>query len=275
MPRRTASPRRGSTQRLRELAIDQLRAVGVPAAEIRAAMRRRMTTRDVLALHLAAVEHDRARAGSVSAAIRSALGRDAIDAAAMIRRLDALARAATLDKRERVIPALRAEPMLNTSPVEAAFRDLPDDLTDVQWDAVIELVDLLEHRDVAARAGDDPTRIFDGSDHAGSGAAMSRKLLDDLISQSHGAWVRGDAPTARRGRVLATRWVNHAASLARTSMHAAATDLLERARRHDPRIERVWQLVAIIRGWSGPPAHIAAFRWLVEAVRAHRAQFKR
>jgi len=275
MPRKAGSPRRGSTQRLRELAIDQLRAVGVPAAAIRAAMRRRMTTRDLLVVHLAALDHSRDRAGRDAAAIRSALGRDAIDAGTVVRRLDALARAAALDQRERVLAALRAEAMLHTSPVEAAFRDLPDDLTDVQWDAVIELVGLLEHRAVADRAGDDPTRIFDDSDDPRADAPMSRKLLDDLVSQAHGAWVRGDPPASRRGRVLATRWVNHAASLARISMHAAATDLLERARGHDPRIERVWQLIAVIRGWSGPPAHIAAFRWLIEAVRAHRNQFRR
>lgn len=261
---------RGPTQRLRALAIDQLRAVGVRPGEITAAFGKRLATRDVVALYLAALDHAHARAGRAAAALRAALDRDTIDPAALVRRLDALARAAALERDGHLLGAVRGTDALHTSVVEAAFRDLPGELTDAQWDAVIELVALLADRDLAARAGDDPTRIFE------LGATpVSRKLLDDLFSQAHGAWVRGDPPASRRGRVLATRWVNHAASLARVSMHTAAGDLLDRARDHDPRIEHVWALVGIIRGWSGPPAHLAAFRWLIEAVRAHRPQFGR
>jgi hypothetical protein len=253
-----------------------LRATGAPAGAVRDAFAGRLGTRRLLALHLAALDHERAHHARAAAVLRGALGRDDVGAAEVMRRLDALDRAAALERDERVAPALRGEasPALTTSAVEAAFRDLPEDLADAQWDAVIELVDLLADRTLALRLGEDATQLFDLADDSRE-AAPWRRLLDDLIAQAHGAWVRHDPPTARRGRVLATRFVSHAASLARVSMHAAATDLLARADRQDPRIERVWALIAIIRSWSGPPPHIAALRWLIEAVRAHRPQFRR
>ena len=37
----------------------------------------------------------------------------------------------------------------------------------------------------------------------------------------------------------------------------------------DPRIERYWQLTAIINGWPPFPSPMPAFEWLIAALRAH------
>ena len=37
----------------------------------------------------------------------------------------------------------------------------------------------------------------------------------------------------------------------------------------DPRIERYWQLTAIINGLPPFPTHAPAFEWLIAALRAH------
>ena len=39
--------------------------------------------------------------------------------------------------------------------------------------------------------------------------------------------------------------------------------------RHRPRIERYWQLTAIINGWPPFPSPMPAFEWLIAALRAH------
>ncbi len=36
----------------------------------------------------------------------------------------------------------------------------------------------------------------------------------------------------------------------------------------DARIERYWQLLAIINGWATPPSAVPAFEWLIAALRA-------
>lgn len=37
----------------------------------------------------------------------------------------------------------------------------------------------------------------------------------------------------------------------------------------DARAERYWQLLGIINGWPPFPAHVPAFEWMIEALRAH------
>jgi hypothetical protein len=39
----------------------------------------------------------------------------------------------------------------------------------------------------------------------------------------------------------------------------------------DPRVERYWQLLAIINGWPAPPALAPVFAWFSEALRQHPA----
>src|SRR5688500_9440722 len=86
----------GDGERLRVIAVRDLRATGVSMRELRAAFARKLGTRGVLAIHLAALDHDRARQTRAAAAIRGALGRDDLDASAVIRRLDALDRVAAI-----------------------------------------------------------------------------------------------------------------------------------------------------------------------------------
>ena len=37
----------------------------------------------------------------------------------------------------------------------------------------------------------------------------------------------------------------------------------------DARAERYWQLLGSINGWPPFPAHVPAFEWVIEALRAH------
>ena len=36
----------------------------------------------------------------------------------------------------------------------------------------------------------------------------------------------------------------------------------------DARVERYWQLLAIINGWEPPPSAVPSFEWLIAALRA-------
>ena len=266
-------------EELRRESMRTLRELGVPVAPVSRALSR-AKPRGILAARLAVIEHESARLARSTAALRAALASPTLDAARVQRRLEALERATAIERREGLADAIRvavdgqAGADLQTSVFEAAFRELPDPMTDAQWNAFFELVELLEERSLA-RAMRDEARWWWVRAVGRFDVASWRKLLDDLVSQAHGAWVRHDPPDGRRGRVLSSRWVNHAASLERVSMHAAALDLVARAEAQDPRIERVWELVATVRGWPSPPPHIVAFRWLLEAVRAHADRFKR
>ena len=159
---------------------------------------------------------------------------------------------------------------------EARFRqsipELPDDPTDAQVDAWVELAGLVNDPDFRARIrqmteaawGADGIRpgpvdkelnnrmmamvdervaplLAAGADPAGPEGAT---LADELVAEFAGTAGREDTPEFRRE------------TLARLELGT------------DARAERYWQLIGLINGWPPIPARVPAFEWLTAALRA-------
>jgi len=143
------------------------------------------------------------------------------------------------------------------------MRELPDELPDdpapSQVDAWIELTDLVTDEDFRQRlrrialAGASPVASHHGYElralalrHAGRATAESiapdsaegRAILDRIIGPG--------LPSAERDELR--RWLETVA---------------------DARVERYWELIAVLNGREPAPPAVPAFTWLIAAMRAH------
>ena len=149
--------------------------------------------------------------------------------------------------------------------------DLPDDPTDEQVDAWIELAELLRDEGFQAKLRAMGQRSFGGDAPAvmPNGPEMMRlaQIVADRVGAAMEAGVTPASPEA--GPVvdeLIAPWV---AAVGRTDDPEYRRELLEQLDlSYEPRAERYWQLMAIINGW--PPIEPVAHRWawLADALRA-------
>jgi DNA-binding transcriptional MerR regulator len=150
-------------------------------------------------------------------------------------------------------PALGIADSMRRLPAE-----LPDDPAPEQVDAWIELGELVADEDFRQRvramavAGGGADELEAGPDyytvveHAGTavaegiapGSAQARTVLDRIVAP--------DTPAAQRARML---------------------ERLETFA--DARVERYWQLLAIINGRLPQPPAVPGFEWLIAALRSH------
>jgi hypothetical protein len=150
---------------------------------------------------------------------------------------------------------------------EAAFKDLPDDLSDAQWTALVELIDLVQDEDFGRRLSEQGRSYWT---KARPGDASVRPRLGLLIRIAARAADRRQPTTGPRARRLAGRFVSFSARAAglKPTRAFARWQLAQRAL-HDPRSERFWTLVAVVRGWpSTPRPEVRAYTWLFDALDA-------
>lgn len=261
-PERTAAGYRRFTDEHRahlEL-VRTLREIGVDLATIRSLGHREL--KDVLALHLRAVETQISALQRTRAVLRATLAKDA-PADEDLRRLHALGKlgaaemGALLDEfiddvagdvrpRYEWLAAMRGH----------MLPELPEEPTTAQLDAWLELAEMFADEDFRrrlreqseefwARPGDAEARL------KASGAAMTEALA---------AVEQGIAPDSPEARPVLDRVLG---LFGRTR-----EELLRMFDEHDPRAERVWRLVAIVRGVEYDPRPGAAYRWIEQAARA-------
>jgi DNA-binding transcriptional MerR regulator len=254
-----------------------LRSLDFDLPAIRALVTRRRPVRDGLRAHIAVVDARLRALRRTRALLVRAESATSDDEA-----LDALARlhaVAALDTVERSgILRQTMESYLKDVPAsaswqarlwDAAFKDLPDDLSDPQWTALVELIDLVQDEDFGRRLADQGRSYWT---KARPGDPAVRPKLSCLIRIAARAVDRQQSSTSPRARRLAGRFVNYSA---RTSglKPTRAFERWLRAQRalHDPRSERFWTLVAIVRGWpSSPRPEVRAYKWLYDALDARR-----
>jgi hypothetical protein len=149
---------------------------------------------------------------------------------------------------------------------DAAFKGLPDELSDAQWQALFELMDLVHDPGFGAHLAAMGKRHWRHGRVAPSN--RSKRELAKLIADAarahddHEDW---STPRASRLVQQYVRWSARQTGKPPTAAHARW--LLRQAARHDPREERFWELVGIVRGWPpGPSSQTRAFRWLLKAM---------
>ncbi|MEO3875258.1 MerR family transcriptional regulator [Nonomuraea sp. B12E4] len=258
-PERTAAGYRRFTDDHRahlEL-VRTLREIGVDLATIRSLGRRPL--KDVLALHLRSVETQLTALQRTRTVLRATLEKDD-PTDADLRRLHALGRLGQAEQAmlldsfvDQVGGGIHARHQWLASMRECMLPDLPEEPTTAQLDAWLELTALLaddDFRDSLRRSTDDFWSEPDNLD-------AWRQTVTVMVDEIGKAGVAPDSPEA-------------APVLARILELTGQTreEWLRVFDEHDPRAERLWRLVAIIRGVEyRPPPTALAYSWLERALR--------
>lgn len=148
--------------------------------------------------------------------------------------------------------------------------DLPDDPTDEQLDAWLELAELSQDPDFRAAV----RRLVedDAADRAGAeeGAGPRRNavaVVRDAAAPALAAGIDPDSP--RADPVVASVTAHYAGVLGRHDDTALRHRLLGRlTAAGDPRRERYLQLLAVINGWPAPESLSPALDWFARALSA-------
>jgi len=226
----------------------------------------------------------RVLAGQASIGEVAAAHRDALDAQIRVLQLHRAALAAVVkhaaDDQERAMmnklaemPAAERRQMiddflaevfqgLEPSPAHAqrwaAAWDLPDDPSPEQVDAWVELAGLVSDRDFRRR-----TRMV--TEHGIQLQASGLEDLADWATQhAVAALLRGCPPGSAEAAEVVNRILEPNGWSARREELLAGLEVL-----FDPRIDRYWQLTAIINGLPPFPTYAPAFEWLIAALRTH------
>jgi DNA-binding transcriptional MerR regulator len=253
-----------------------LRELGVDLPTIRRVLARELTVAAVAATHAAALQTQirvlRARRAVLQAAARRGSEPQEMKLMHRLAQLsDGERRRIVAEFVDEIFDGLDADSGI-VARMRGAMPDLPDEPSDEQLEAWIELAELVADPDfravirrMAERGAADRTAA-DGlpdpadamrvaqlvADRAGAAAAggiqagspAARPLVDELaaaFAELHG---RSDGPEFRA-------WL------------AEALDTFA-----DRRAERYWQLLAVMNGWPPQPSSAAAWEWLIAGLRA-------
>jgi DNA-binding transcriptional MerR regulator len=163
--------------------------------------------------------------------------------------------------------------------------DLPDDPSPEQVSAWVELAELTADEDFRQRArsmalagtsatpgeaatqgeaaAPGETATQGETARLGEAAAPGEPAYQDVIQHAGQALAEGVDPGSPPGRAVLDRIVAPGTPAARRGA------ILERLETFaDARVERYWQLLAILNGQPVPPSAVPAFEWLIAALRA-------
>jgi DNA-binding transcriptional MerR regulator len=152
--------------------------------------------------------------------------------------------------------------------------DLPDEPAPEQVDAWIELAELVADEDFRQRARSMALAGQHGTTESGQGTTASGQSTTTqsepaqpdyqaVIQHAGLAAAQGVAPGSAEGRGVLDRIV------APGTPSAQREAILRRLETFaDARVERYWQLLAILNGQPVPPSVVPAFEWLIAALRA-------
>ncbi|MGI9002452.1 MAG: MerR family transcriptional regulator [Pseudonocardia sp.] len=242
-----------------------LRELGLGLDEVRLVLDRRRSVEDVAAAHVQAID-SQIRTLRTQRAVCTLLARgtpSARKAALMndLARLSAAERQQMIDEfvdttfagTDPDAPGARIADGMRTLPTE-----LPDDPTTEQVEAWVELAELVADPSFRARTREMAT--------AGSDAAANPPGWDPAPAMEHAgaALAAGIAPDSPQARDVLDRIVP--ADLDTAGRAELATMI---ATFTDRRVERYWQLLGTLNGWTPIPSSVPAFEWLITALHAH------
>jgi DNA-binding transcriptional MerR regulator len=257
--------------------IRTLREAGVSLEEIGKVLRRDMTLESALRLRLRAIEAHVASLQRVAAALRAAL-RERPPTEEDLRRISMVTRLSNDERRkviesfyERVAEGMPIDRQWMKQMIDATAPALPDDASAEQLDAWIELAGILEDptflESMRANAADFWTKDLN--------LELFREAKDRVAKAAADARAKGLSPASKEAAAIVDDW---ATSMARAtsgdpnakSDKSDALAMRERMRlKADPRAERYWELVTIMKGKKGLEGDFGDMKWLNAAIRHH------
>ena len=258
--------------------IRTLRELGLGLDVVAAVLSRASTLGEVAATHVSALDAQ-IRALRLRRAVLSTVARheSTVEEAALMHKLARL----SAQERQRIIDDFVAEVFQGVDPGSPAMgvargmrqmpAELPDDPAPEQVEAWIELGELVADESFRRRARD---MALAGPQAAGpqagsqSSSQAGERIDHQLVAEHAGrALAAGLAPGSREGKAVLDQIVPPGTPPAERARLAATLETFT-----DARVERYWQLLAIINGWPQPPSVVPAFEWLIEALRADTAR---
>jgi len=151
--------------------------------------------------------------------------------------------------------------------------DLPDDPSPEQVSAWVELAELVADESFRQRArsmalvgqhtGRGSSQHTGQANSAATSPESAQPAYADVIQHAGQAVAAGTDPGSPAGQAVLGRIVAPGTSVAdRTAMLGQLETFT------DARVERYWQLLAILNGQPVPPSVVPAFEWLIAALRA-------
>ena len=250
-----------------------LRELGLGLDVVAAVLSRASTLGEVAATHVSALDAQ-IRALRLRRAVLSTVARheSTVEEAALMHKLARL----SAQERQRIIDDFVTEVFQGVDPGSPAMgvargmrqmpAELPDDPAPEQVEAWIELGELVADESFRRRARD---MALAGPQAAGQAGPQADERIDHQLVAEHAgrALAAGIAPGSREGRAVLDQIVPPGTPPAERARLAATLETFT-----DARVERYWQLLAIINGWPQPPSAVPAFEWLIEALRADTAR---
>ena len=270
--------------------IRTLRELGVDLPTIKRVLERELSVAGVARAHAAAVDAQIRVLRLQRAVLQAAAARDTTTPQEM-KLMHDLARLSAAERRnivtdfvEETFAGLDAAPGI-AERMRMAMPDLPDEPTSEQVQAWIELAELVGDPDFRARVRAMAQRSAD--DRASGGSVAVRAATESpgsdrertaheataqLVAERAGAAVRdGIDPASEAGQKIAAQLVPEMARRYGTGdgpkFRAQLADMIDTFT--DRRVERYWELLAIINGWPSRGASATpAWEWLLAALRA-------
>ena len=137
--------------------------------------------------------------------------------------------------------------------------DLPDDPSPEQINAWVELAELVADEDFRQRA----RSMALAGQSAAAPPGQAQPGYQDVIQHAGQAVAEGIDPGSPEGKAVLDRIV-----APRTPAAQRAAILRQLETFTDARVERYWQLLAILNGQPQPPSVVPCFEWLIAALRA-------
>lgn len=244
--------------------IRTLRELGLGLDVVAAVLSRATTLAEVAATHVSALDAEirtlRLRRAVLSVvASRGA----ATEEARLMHRLARL----SARERQQILDEFVAEVFDGVDPDSPAMRiargmrhlpaELPDDPAPGQVDAWIELGELVADDGFRERARAMAAAQAPAGERSGG-------VDHQLVAEHAGrALAEGIAPGSAAGQAILDRIVPPDTTPAGRAGLLAALETFT-----DARVERYWQLLAVLNGWDPPPTVVPAYEWLIAALRA-------
>ena len=169
---------------------------------------------------------------------------------------------------ERTVEGVPLNPAWKEWLWKGAVLDLPGELTEEQFDAWVELAELGSDEGFA-QAVEKQARPFWEAVDGGFDLAAWNEAGGEAMQEAILAVQEGRSPRGEHEQGVVDRYLG---ACARAMNRAGDAELVRWLISHyeatvDPRPERYWQLIGILKGWPEKPSHGEAYRWLMEGLR--------